>query len=229
MTEGAIGERRTLERLVRRPMALPAPTLVVLAAGGSSRHGGTPKALLPIGGQTALERILSVADESGITERLVVVGGHAKEIRRALPNAGVHWVENPVWELGRTGSVQAALSEAGETSSVLLWPVDHPWAEANTVGLLLRRSMHDSLAAWLIPTFRGRGGHPVLIRRPMFPWIDSLGPDESMRALFPRLGVQVARLPVADPGVVDSTDTPEEYYAVLARRREEAPPSWTVD
>ncbi len=192
---------------------------IVLSAGASARWGGRPKALLPIGRETALERVVRLARAAGAARTAVVVGRHADELR-PLVSRDVEVLANPQWERGRTGSVQVGLRWAEGAEGVLLWPVDHPFVDGETAAQLLATARRDALALWTLPTFEGRGGHPVAIRREAFGEVLDLDPARPLRTVLRRLGVQVARVPVRDPGVIDSSDTPDEYRDGLAR--------WTV-
>lgn len=203
---------------------------LLLAAGASTRLEGHAKALLPVGEESAIRRIARLADDAGWRRRMAVVGAHAQPIRRELEGAGVEVLENPEWASGRTGSVQLGLSVARSAERLLLWPVDHPFVDPPTLTELERAADADPMACWILPSFRGRGGHPVLIGRSVFPAIEALSPDRSLRSLLPALGPQLRRLPVQDPGVVAKVETPEGYRRLLAEwveRQEGA--RWTVD
>jgi molybdenum cofactor cytidylyltransferase len=204
-----------LERVVGRAL------LLVLAAGASERHGGRPKALLEVDGEPAVRRVLRVARSVGMHEAVVVVGRHQVEIESALAGDPVVVVRNAEWELGRTGSIQAALRSRPADTELLLWPVDHPFVGANTVRALLAAARHDPMAAWIMPTFEGGGGHPVWLASAATRLIRGLAADAPLRSLIPRLGVQVLRMPTSDPWVRVGTDTPEEYSAAISRRRPE--------
>lgn len=189
---------------------------IVLSAGASARWGGRPKALLPVGRETALERVVRLCVEAGAGRTAIVVGRHAAELAPLAP-PGVEVLANPRWEAGRTGSVQVGLRWAEDGEGVVLWPVDHPFVRVETPARLLDHARRDALALWIIPTYEGHGGHPVAIRREAFGEVLDLNAGAPLRTVPRRLGVQVARLPVNDPGVVDSTDTPDEYREGLAR------------
>ncbi|HEY6238294.1 MAG TPA: NTP transferase domain-containing protein, partial [Thermoplasmata archaeon] len=135
---------------------------------------------------------------------------------------------NPGWRRGRTGSIQVGLEWADGADGVVLWPIDHPFVEPGTVGRLLEVARGDPLALWVGPTFRGRGGHPVTIKSAAFPAIMELGPDEPLRRVLARLGVQVRRVEVRDTGVLSGTDTPEEYERARAEHARARGGAWTV-
>lgn len=149
----------------------------------------------------------------------MVVGPHGQEVGAVLKHSPASLVANSDWEQGRTGSIQAGLREIAPDDDVLLWPVDHPFVELSTVADMLRTASSDSLTWWFIPTFHDQGGHPVLLRRELRPMIEQLGADEPLRTLAPRLGIYVRRLPVEDPGILESADSPEEYLTAVQRWR----------
>lgn len=198
---------------------------VVLAAGRSSRFGGEPKALLEVGGETAVVRIGRILRETGVAAIAVVLGAGGTELRRTMPDGAVP-LSNPDWPAGRTGSVQVGLEWARDFDRAVLWPVDHPFVRAATVGRLLAAA-NDPLALWTLPEIGGRGGHPVVVAAPAFPVIAGLGADTPLRSLLPRLGVQVKRVPVDDPAVRWNTDTPESYHATRAVWAAQGGDRWT--
>jgi CTP:molybdopterin cytidylyltransferase MocA len=191
------------------------PVLVVLGAGASRRFGGRPKALLEVDGLPAVRRVLDVGRETGAAKSVVVVGRHGTEIGAALEGSGAMVLFNERWEGGRTGSLQLALRSVWAGSDILLWPVDFPFVGPNTVRALGAAARGDRIATWVMPTFEGRGRHPVWLKPPGRDRIFRRATDEPLRSLLPRLGVQVRRVPVTDPWIRIGTDTPAEYADAL--------------
>ena len=170
-------------------MSLPA---VVLAAGWSTRMGH-PKALTRIGGETAVERIVRACRDAGCPSVTVVAPP-----RVALPPLEARVVANPDPDAGRTGSLQLALR-----GDALVWPVDHPLAAAGTARLLLATP-----GEWVVPTFHGKGGHPVVLRGRAVDITRAAPPHAPLRdalRAIPRVGV-----PVDDEGILANLDTPED-------------------
>jgi CTP:molybdopterin cytidylyltransferase MocA len=188
------------------------PVSLILTAGASSRFSGRPKALLDIAGEPAVVRLVRISQEEGLVPR-VVVGPHSAEVRAALSSARPEIVENPNWAQGRTGSIQQGIEDLPDETTVLLWPVDHPFVQAMTLRRLRTAAEHDTMGAWFIPTFEGFGGHPVLLEPPVLPRLRRLGPALPLRTLIPEFGPQVVRVPVDDPGVRANVDTEQEYLS----------------
>lgn len=195
------------------------PAAIILAAGASLRFGGRPKALLPIGAESALGRVLRVARSVGCRPIVTVVGAHRQEIQdglRSKPDQPDEWVQNDRWEDGRTGSAQAGLREVPEDANVLLWPVDCPLVRESTVERLFRAADQDALGLWFLPEYRGTGGHPVVWKPPVRDAVSTLAPNAPLRTLLSRLALSVVRVPVEDAGVVTTFDTPQQYQNAMA-------------
>ncbi len=198
-----------------RPSGPRSVAAVIPAAGASVRFRGIPKACLPVENETAIARIVRQSLAVGCAPVVVVVGPHEPEIRRAVFGLPVIVAPNPRWALGRTGSIQAGLECVPEGDDVLLWPVDHPFVNDNSPRALLDARGRDSLALWFIPMHLGHSGHPVLLRAEALRAVRELPPSAPLRGLLSRLGPQVRRVPVGDPGVTANVDTPEEYRYFL--------------
>lgn len=144
---------------------------VILAAGLSTRFGGSLKALRPLCGKTFLERMVGALREGGVNNILVVTGHQAEECAALAESLGVHPVCNQQYYCGMFSSVQAGLRAVQnvypKTSAVLLAPVD--------AALVMPRSVRALVEAWrrqlespnpqriIIPSLNGRHGHPVLL------------------------------------------------------------------
>ncbi|HEV2519241.1 MAG TPA: nucleotidyltransferase family protein [Thermoplasmata archaeon] len=193
----------------------PPWSAVILSAGESKRFDGHPKALLEVGSQPAIARIASVCERAGADRTIAVLGPHRAEIEEKLAGRAVEVVENPDWSMGRTGSVQAGLRALADSGSVLVWPVDHPFVRDSTVLRLLDASHRDPLAIWFVPSFRGGGGHPILLREAAIPHVLALAPSAPLRSLLPELGPQVRHVPVEDAGVLENVDSFDAYWSAL--------------
>ena len=108
---------------------------VVLSAGESSRMG-RPKALLPIDGQTFIERIVGALKRGGIERIVVVLGFNADALRQQISHLPVEILVNPDHKLGQLSSLQVAvrhLQAAPDCDGVMLHLVDHPYIDPKLV------------------------------------------------------------------------------------------------
>jgi len=201
---------------------------LVLSAGASTRFSAGAKGVADADGQPAIVRLLRVLRSVGVERCGVVVGAHRNELEPLARSEGAETIVHAGWRAGRTGSIQAGLEWAQASDGVVLCPVDHPFVAPATIGRLLEVARSDPVALWVGPTYRGRGGHPIVIKSAAFPSILDLGADEPLHRVPPRLGVQVRRVEVRDVGVLSGTDTPEEYERARYEHAQSVGGLWTV-
>ena len=196
---------------------------LILAAGASSRMGA-PKALLPIGGETFLDRLIALL--LPVCHPVVVVlGVHRAPIATGIARGhDVLLIENPDPDRGMMSSLQCGLRALPSASGVLFTLVDCPAILPSTIEAVVRYFFSQSLAA-AVPEYNGRRGHPVCISPAVV--VDLLAAPFSTQ---PRDVIQLHRTPasivlVDDPGIVADADVPEDYAAVaaLALRTPERP------
>ncbi len=188
-------------------MALPA---VVLAAGGSTRMG-SPKALLDLGGRTALARVIEAARGGGCDPVLVVAGASLEAVAAEARRAGARVVEHPGWAKGRTSSLKAALPWLPSGApGLLLFPVDHPLVEAPVVRSLLQAfaAAPPPGPAAVVPVHGGRRGHPVVLAARLFPAVVALADDAPLRDLVRAQGKAVLEVAVPGDAVLRNLDRP---------------------
>jgi CTP:molybdopterin cytidylyltransferase MocA len=182
---------------------------VILAAGAGRRMGGVAKALLADAGRTYLEQIVAAAREVGLADGVVVVGPpHQAEIALHARALGLRLAVNASPERGMASSVGigfAAVAE-GDAEAAWLWPVDHPHVAPTTLRALIEQLGARAVAR---PVVDGRGGHPPLIARALWPRLASCGSlDGGARAVL--ADADRVDVPVADRGCVHDIDTPED-------------------
>ncbi len=178
---------------------------------------GRDKALLDYHGRSFLENIVQSVRIAGLDPIMVVLGYHAEEIRCSVQLPGVQMVLNPDYQLGQTTSLQAGLRQllSTDAGAVLLCLVDHPLISPEVIRQLCRLYL-DSGAPLVIPTYRRRRGHPVLIARALFDDLLRLRPDQGARSLLQKHYPAARWLEVEDRGVIVDVDTPESYEALKA-------------
>jgi len=185
-------------------------TGLVLAAGGSSRLG-QPKQLLPLGGATLLDHVLSVARQCRFDQLLCVIGGGASEVRSAVDFTGVQLAENQAFGTGCSSSIAAALGAVDSRADVLVLMLgDQPGVRVSAVRALVAGRGEAPLAACAYEDGRG---HPLAFGRGMFGELAGLHGDKAVWKLLDSSGDQVADVRV-EGRVPRDVDTWEDYHAV---------------
>jgi CTP:molybdopterin cytidylyltransferase MocA len=188
---------------------------VILAAGAGTRMGGAAKALLaraPGAGRPArtfLEQIVETAREVGLADGVVVIGppygdavaGHARSLGLRIAVNG-----DPARGMASSVAIGFAAIAEGDAGAAWLWPVDHPDVRADSLRRLVGALADREVAQ---PRFEGRGGHPPLIARAVWPRLAGCaslaGGARSVIA-----AADVVAVEVDDAGVVNDVDTPED-------------------
>jgi CTP:molybdopterin cytidylyltransferase MocA len=192
---------------------------------------GAFKPLLPFGERTVVESCVGNLIAAGIEEIVVVVGHRAEELRARLSNLPVRFALNDAVESGMGASIARGVEELfGAASAVLVTPADLPAVPPEVIKEMIGTHRREG-ARIVIPEWRGRGGHPVLVSLDFREELLRLGERGSLRGLFETHGREVLRLPVASPFIARDVDTWEDYSAL----HEEVfgvpppPPAWPPD
>jgi len=202
---------------------------VVLLAAGASERLGQCKALVDLGGRSALQRLVEAADAAGAESIHVVCGAHAPEIGLAVEGLRerrrVEALVHPGWARGRGGSLAcAALHLPGR--DLLVAPVDVPLVPSLVFRQLFLawELAGDPPRGWLAPFVAPgrRFGHPWILGRELAAGLPGTAPEQPLKALR-ALADPVWGIEVFDPAILDDLDTPadlERLRNALRRARE---------
>jgi molybdenum cofactor cytidylyltransferase len=192
---------------------------LVLAAGKSTRMGRT-KALLPLGDETFISRIVGTFRAAGVEDVVVVVGHDSERVAAALDRLDPppRVVLNPDYESGQLSSILAGLRAVDRpgVTALLLTLVDVPLVSADTVRAVLMRYRAEA-APVVRPVNGSRHGHPVLIGRQLFPLLRAADPATGAKPIVRAHASAAGDVEVADEGSFTDIDTPAEYAAATAR------------
>jgi molybdenum cofactor cytidylyltransferase len=186
----------------------------VLLAAGRSRRMGAFKPLLPFGGVSVVEACVANLRAAGIVEVMVVVGHRADEVRGALahlPQVRFAFNDDAESEMG-VSIARGVERVAAQAGALVVALVDEPATPPEAVRSLLE-AWHAG-ARLVVPEWRGRGGHPVLIDLAFRDELLSVVPREGLRALFDAHRAEVVRVPARSPFVARDMDTWDDYVAL---------------
>lgn len=207
---------------------------VVILAAGESRRMGQPKALLPFPEffasatgksehrpaahreaasaqpKTFLCHLIDVTRHPRATILRVVVGAHATEIRARAKLDADELVVNEEWRRGQLSSLQAAIRSLPpeKTEGMLVCLVDHPLISAQLVSLLVDTFECDKHKI-VIPTYRGKRGHPVIFPSALYAELLAAPENIGARAVVRAHAAEVVEVPVNEEGVIINLNDPE--------------------
>jgi molybdenum cofactor cytidylyltransferase len=183
---------------------------LVLAAGGSTRLGRA-KQTLPYKDTTLLGHVLDCAHACAFNQLVVVLGGHAGEVRSQVDLTGTTVAHNPNHEGGCASSIAAALPALDPRADVLVLMLgDQPGVGPTAVRTLRARQGDAPIA---VCCYEDGRGHPFSFRRELFPRLAELRGDKAVWTLLDERAEDVVEVRV--PGrVPPDVDTWEDYEAL---------------
>ena len=189
----------------------------IILAAGYSRRMQRFKPLLTLGGQTVIERVVSLHRNIGVTDIRVVTGFRSEAIRSALTSLPVTVVHNPAHDTGMFSSVQAGVNSLPkDVTSFFVHPVDIPLVRPHTlVALMDAFDEHPSPVVY--PVFDDTRGHPPLIQGVMKTAILSHSGNGGLRNLLRGFDSSARQVQVADEGVLLDLDTPGDFQRLSTR------------
>jgi molybdenum cofactor cytidylyltransferase len=190
---------------------------LVLAAGRSTRMGGSNKLLAEIGSRP----LVRIAAEQALASRarpVIVVTGHQRErVEAALAGLDVTFVHNPDYAEGMSTSVKAGIAAVpADADGAIVCLGDMPQVDATLIDRLLAAFDPEKGALAVVPTMDGKRGNPVVWSRRFFPELAELGGDVGARHLIASYPEAVAEVAVAGRGALVDVDTPDALKALKA-------------
>jgi molybdenum cofactor cytidylyltransferase len=196
-------------------------TPIILAAGDSTRMG-YPKALLPLGCETFLTRILETVRKVGLAESTIVLGRAATAILPRIQDCPGRILINPDPDRGQLSSIQLGLSSVPpDALGAMIWPVDQPAVSEGLVRGLVQLFI-QSEPRIVFPRFGQKRGHPAVFHRDLFQEFMETPLEEGPKNILARHARETAEILTEEPGVVEDIDTPAEYEALTGDSLENA-------
>jgi molybdenum cofactor cytidylyltransferase len=189
---------------------------ILLAAGESSRMGSL-KAMLPWRGVPLIEHQIRCLIDAGVSQVVVVLGHEANLLKPIVESVyGADWVVNSDYLLGKTTSIKAGFKglTIPRTKQVVLLSVDQP-RRSDSVRALLERHT-SSYSTITIPTYQGKGGHPIVLSASVLPEVAKIEEEtRGLLAVVRRHADETDRFEINDPSLVWDLNTPEQYQQAL--------------
>jgi molybdenum cofactor cytidylyltransferase len=187
---------------------------IILAAGRSERMG-TFKPLLPFGQKTVIETCIDHMRAGGVETVVVVLGQGPRgdKLKAQLIDAEVVFAINPDPDSEMSASVACGVRALPEgIQAVVINPVDHAAVPPEVVATLVCEWMQG--ARMVKPTWKERGGHPVLVDLSFRDELLSLNPNGGLKTFFSDREAQVKRVAVSSSYIARDMDTWDDYVAL---------------
>ena len=210
------------------PEAMPqTPTysIIVLAAGRSTRMVSGNKLLAVLGGEPVVGRTIRAAAGSGVGEVIVVTGHEAAavaevaaiaEVAAGVDAAGefrTRIVYHSSYDDGMASSLAEGIRSAEASNGYLILPGDMPLVQPETIRKV---AGHFSSGRIVVPTFEGRRGHPVLFASTFRGDLLRLTGDAGARPVLERHAEFVSEIAVEDPGILTDVETCEDLDRIAS-------------
>jgi molybdenum cofactor cytidylyltransferase len=183
---------------------------VVLAAG-ESRRMGRPKLLLPYGQETIIETVVRNVIASSVDRTLVVLGACRREIKEKISEFAVKKVFNREYRTGMFSSVLCGLGSVPRSArAAVLVLADQPGIPSGVIDSLVE-SFRREKKGLVVPVYRKRRGHPLLLDLKYRREVEALPPDAGLRALLRTHPEDVLEVEVSSPEILRDIDSPGDY------------------
>jgi molybdenum cofactor cytidylyltransferase len=189
---------------------------VILAAGDSKRMG-YPKALLPLGDELFLTRILRILREAGFTLPRLVLGRDAELIKTCIGDYPADILVNIDPDRGQLSSIQLGISGLPEKfKAAMLWPVDQPAVSAETARRLIGLFVTEDCRI-AVPFNGGKRGHPAIFHRTLFHEFMDAPMEKGAKGIISRYESETCFLTTEESAVFTDIDTPSDYQTLTGR------------
>ena len=186
-------------------------SMVILAAGKSTRMQGSNKLLANIEGVAMIRGVAKAALSSKVDEVIVVVGWEEEKIRTALAGLDCRITVNQDYEQGQSTSVRAGLTKINpSTRAVLILPGDVAKIDSNSINMVIDKYDHGG-GLIVIAGHKGRSGHPILLDKQFFPEIQRVNEETfGLKAIVKKHPHEICLIETGSPNVLKDVDTAKD-------------------
>lgn len=190
-------------------------TLIILAAGKSTRMEGHNKLLANVQGKPMIRRVVEAALNSKVDENIVVLGWEENKVRETLADLSCRFIVNREFEKGQSSSLKAGLNEVeSETRAVLVLPGDIAKIDSVSINKVVDSYISDG-GTILVATHNGRHGHPILFDRRLFSDIAQITEETyGLKSVIKKHESEIRLVEVGTDNVLRDVDTPADLRRI---------------
>ncbi len=182
--------------------------LIILAAGESTRFGEN-KLIYMINGIPIIRKVVMEAKLPNV--RIIIVIGHDQaKIRSALKGINVDYVYNEDYKKGMSQSIIAGVNFSSSIRGILILPGDMAYIKSHIIEQVI--SVHKKTGASIvIPTYNGRGGHPILFDVKLKDELLSIKEEtRGLKEIVQKHENEIYNIELGTPIVVHDVDTKDD-------------------
>jgi CTP:molybdopterin cytidylyltransferase MocA len=194
---------------------MPSVTILLLAAGGSTRMAPRDKLMEPVDGVPLLRDRALAAHATGAPV-IVALRPDRPERRAVVEDLPLHLLTVPDAEGGMARSIAAGAAAVGPDTALMIAPADTPDITTRDMALLIEAAESEPEAIHQGAS-HGRFGHPIVFPPDLVPGLTTLDGDRGARSLI--LANEHRRRLHDLPGeaAIEDLDTPEDWARWRAR------------
>ncbi|MCP4458338.1 MAG: NTP transferase domain-containing protein [Cytophagales bacterium] len=173
---------------------------------------GFPKPWLSINGEaTFLEHLVKVYSDHGVDKIAVVLNNafYSDPWMDHIRNIEKHSlvIKNDQLGKGRLHSIRIGLEKLKDTEFVFIQNIDNPYIDSKVIDALRESANPNGVS---IPTFKGKGGHPVLISNKItMSLMEGYNIRDTLHNVFDEF--ERRYIEVENENVLININTPKEY------------------
>jgi len=210
-------EEGEVDSVAAVPAGMANVAALVLAAGQSSRMGGSNKLLQEVDGVPMLLRAVNAALASKATSVTVVLGHEADKAEALLAGRTLNIVRNPEYAQGMSTSLRVGIGALPtEAAAVIVLLADMPRVNAVHVDRLID-AFEAKRPSIIVPQRSGRRGNPVLWPREFFAAMQAVSGDQGARGLLEGNPQHLHFVDMDDDAILADVDTPDNLLALDGR------------
>lgn len=203
-------------------MQTTVPILPIVLAAGDSARMGYPKALLPLGEELFITRILRILCAADLPRPTVVLGKAAPIIRPCMERWSADIRVNSSPQRGQLSSIQLALEGVGpDYEGCMIWPVDQPAVSEGLVRGLVQLFL-TSQGPIVLPMCGAKRGHPAIFHRELFHEFMDAPLSEGPKGILVRHQSEIQIFATDESAAVEDIDTPQDYLKLTGYSLETA-------
>ncbi|MCX7173199.1 MAG: methylmalonyl Co-A mutase-associated GTPase MeaB [Proteobacteria bacterium] len=207
--DGSEAEPETPAPISSQEPAGPRIAALVLAAGRSSRMGGSNKMLARVDGIPLALRARNAALASRAVSVTVVTGFEAEAVETLVAGPHVSIVRNPDFAQGMAGSLRRGIASLPtDIDGVVVLLADMPRIDASHIDALI--DTYVSGSSIVVPMHSGQRGNPILWPRRYFEEMQGVEGDKGARELLRRYADEIITVEISDDAIFTDVDAPED-------------------